>query len=298
MNKILITGGNGLIGSRIASELSKENKIVILDLNENRNFDSLVFDVTDNSWVDSVGKFDYVFHFAYIGGGIYSSRNPIKLIHTELTGLYNVLNYALKYNTKKVIYPSSAILSDKFKKSFSFSAIHSNSFFSYSVAKQMGEYFIEEFHKENDIGYSIVRYYNVYGEGQNKEMVVPFFVRAAIEGKPIMVFGSGKQQRDFTYVGDAAKATILTAFSEKTFSKAVAVGTGKKTSVIDLAKLTKKLIHSKSEIIHDDFPSGLDELETERIPFDSAELKELTGFTCSTSLEEGLKKVIYSIQKK
>ncbi|MBU2475920.1 NAD-dependent epimerase/dehydratase family protein [Candidatus Micrarchaeota archaeon] len=298
MNKILVTGGNGLIGSRIASELSKENKVMILDLTENRNFDSLVFDVTDNSWIDSVGKFDYVFHFAYIGGGIYSSRNPIKLIHTELTGLYNVLNYALEYNTKKVIYPSSAILSDKFKQNFSFSKVHSNAFFSYPAAKQMGEYFIEEFHKENEIGYSIIRYYNVYGEGQNKEMVVPFFVRDAIEGRPIVLFGSGKQQRDFTYAGDAAKATILAAFSEKTFSKAVEVGTGKNTSVLDLAKLIKKLTHSKSELIRDKFPSGLDELETERIAFNSAELKKLTGFTCNTSLEEGLKKVIYSIQKK
>jgi len=298
MFKILITGGNGLIGSAVAELLSKEHKITVLDLTKNENFASAVFDVTEKDWIDSVGKFDYVFHFASLGDSIHKTSRPINLIHTELTGLYNVLNYALKYNSKKIIFASTAILSEEFKNSFSFPKINSNPYFSFVAAKMMAEYYIEEFHRENNIGYSIVRYYNVYGKNQNNTAVVPRFIRNAIEGSPIVVFGSGKQERDFTYNYDFAKAAILTAFSEETYSKTINIGTGKKTSIMSLAKLIKKLTNSKSEIIKDVFPQGLDELETQRIPFSSSELKKLIGFECKTSLEEGLKKVIDSIEGK
>jgi len=297
MSKILITGGNGFIGSRVASLLSKSHKVVLLDLVKNQKFDSLIYDITDNSWIDSVGKFDYVFHFASVGWGSYKASNPVKLIHTELAGLYNVLDYTLKNNTKKIIYSSSGLLSDEFKRAFTFSEIDSNPFFSYPAAKLMGEYFLKEFHKENNTGYSIVRYYTVYGENQHDGMAVPSFIRSAIEGKPIVVYGSGKQKRDFTYVGDAAKATILTAFSGNTFSKAVNIGTGKNTTLIETAKLIKKLTKSGSEIIHDNFPENLEALETERMAFSSSYLKELIGFECKTSLEQGLKKVINSIEE-
>ncbi len=298
MSKILVTGGNGLIGSTVTELLSKEHKVTVLDLTKNENFDSVVFDITEKDWIDSVGKFEYLFHFASLGGALYKTSNPIKLIHTELTGLYNALNYVLKYNSKKLVYASTTLLSEKFRNSFSFSKINSNPYFSYVTAKLMAEYYIQEFHKENNIGYSIVRYYNVYGESQNNGMAVPRFIRNAIEGSPIVVFGSGKQERDFTYVKDVAEATILTAFSEETYSKTINIGTGKKTSIAGLAKLIKKLTSSKSEIIKDEFPSGLNELETERIPFSSSQLKELIGFECETSLEEGLKKVIDSVEGK
>lgn len=290
MSKILVTGGNGFIGSKIVSLLSEKHKVVSLDTEFESDSD-IVFDVTEKDWIDSIGKFDFVFHFASAGGN-YKITNPIKLIHTELTGLYNVLNYALKNNVKKVIYPSTTLLSRKFSESFSFSKINSNPFFSYVTAKLMGEYYIEEFHKENNIGYSIVRYYNVFGEKQKNGMVVPYFIRNAIEGKPLVVYGNGKQERDFTFVDDAAQATILTAFSENTYSKAVNIGTGKKTSIMDLAKLIKKLTKSNSEIIKDGFPEGLKELEGERMAFNSSYLNELIGYACDTSLEEGLKKVI------
>ncbi len=288
MSKILVTGGNGFIGSKIVSLLSIDHKVISLDTESGSD---AAFDVTEKGWIDSIGKFDFVFHFASAGGN-YKITNPIKLVHTELTGLYNVLNYSLKNNVKKVIYPSTTLLSRKFRESFSFSKIHSNSFFSYVAAKLMGEYYIEEFHKENNLGYSIVRYYNVYGEEQKNAMAVPYFVESAIEGKPLVVYGNGKQERDFTFVDDAAHATILTAFSENTYSKAVNIGTGTKTSIINLAKLIKKLTNSKSEIIKDNFPAGLSELEGERMAFDSNYLNELIGYTCNTSLEEGLNKVI------
>ncbi len=297
MSKILVTGGNGFIGSRVASVLSGQHKVVILDLDKNENFDSVACDITDKEWIDSIGKFDYVFHFAYFGNGIFGTHNPIKLINTELMGLSNVLDYALKNNTKKVIYSSSAILSQKFRESFSFSKIQSNQYFSYPLAKLMGEYYLEEFHKENNIGYSIVRYYNVYGENQGNEMVIPSLIRKAIEGSPLILFGNGKQERDFTYVGDVAEATVLAAFSENTYSKAVNIGTGKQTKIVDIAKLIKKLTKSKSEIIKDEFPSGLQELETERIAFSSSYLKQLIGFECKTPLEEGLKRMIDSIER-
>ncbi len=298
MHKILITGGNGLIGERVAFDLSKEHKVVLLDLTENRNFDSLAYDITEKNWVDSIGKFDFVFHFASIGGGTYNTGNPIKVIHTELNGLYNILNYSLKNNVKRVVYSSTSMLSEKFKQNFTFSKPALNHYFSYPAAKLMGEYFIKEFHKENGLGYTIVRYYNVYGENQSHEMVVPYFVRNAVEGAPLVFFGNGKQERDFTYVGDVSKATILSAFSENTYSKSVNIGTGKKTSILELAKLIKKITGSKSEILKDEFPSGLNELETERIPFSSSYLQELIGFTCNTSLEEGLKKVVDKIEGK
>jgi UDP-glucose 4-epimerase len=297
MAEILVTGGNGFIGSRIAYFLSDKHKVKVLDLNKNPAFDSIACDITDKKWIDLIGKADFVFHFASVGGN-YKLNSPVQLIHVELSGLYNVMNYALKYNIKKVIYPSTTLLTEKFKEKFSFSKIYSNPYFSYVAAKLLGEYYLQEFCKENNLGYSIVRYYNVYGENQKAVMAVPYFVRSAIEGKPLIVFGSGKQERDFTYVDDVAKATILVAFSEETYSKAVNIGTGKKTSILELAKLIKKLTKSKSEILFDNFPPGLNELESERIDFSSQALNELAGFECKTSLKEGLKKVIASIQER
>ncbi|MFH1663855.1 MAG: NAD-dependent epimerase/dehydratase family protein [archaeon] len=298
MSRILVTGGNGFIGSRVAEDLSKEHKVFVLDLTESKKFDSFACDIADRKWIDSIGKFDFIFHFASLGGGFYRTSNPIKLLHTELTGLYNVLNYALKYNSKKVVYSSTTLLTEEFRKSFSFSKIKSNPYFSYAAAKLLSEYYLEEFHRENNTGYSIVRYYNVYGENQSDSMAIPLFIRQALEGRPLVIFGSGKQQRDFTYVGDVSKATILAAFSEKTFSKTINIGTGKKTSILELAKLIKKLTKSKSEVIHDEFPEGLKEFETDRMQFNSAELKELIGFECKTPLEEGLKKMIKFIEGK
>ncbi len=296
MHKILVTGGNGFIGSKVAEILAEKNKVIVLDLEESYEFDCIKADINDFSWVNSLEKTDFVFHFAYSGGGIHSADNPIRLIHTELTGLHNVLQYSLKNNVKKTVYASSAILSEKFRNSFVFSKIHSNPFFYYPAAKLMGEYLTEEFHKETGIGYCIIRYYNVFGEKQPNN-VVSGFIKNAIEGRPLVIFGSGKQKRDFTFVDDAAKATVLAGLSDNTYSKAVNIGTGKQFSLIELAKLVKKLTKSKSEIIFDDFPEGLKELESERISFSSSYLNELIGFECRTSLEEGLKKVIDFTEK-
>jgi UDP-glucose 4-epimerase len=277
--KILITGGAGFIGRNLAEELSKTNEVVILDKVKVPYTNSIVADIRKTGWFKKVKKVDYIFHLSAIVGVDYVATHPDEVISTEIAGLKNIVEFAKKRKAKRIIYSSTSSVYEA-----------PDSPTSYNIAKLLAEQYLGE----SGLNYSIIRYFNVYGKHQRKKMVISRFINNALKGEPIIVFGNGNQTRDFTFIGDAIKATVLIAKSKNTSSCIIDVGTGVETKLIDVARLVKEIHHSKSEIIHKKAPNFRKNFEVRRRVSDPSKLKKLVGFECKTSLKEGIGKTINS----
>ena len=164
-------------------------------------------------------------------------------MNIESIGTANIIDLALKYKVKKLIYISTSGVYGKFEieksvtENFNVSPVSS-----YAIAKRFNEIYLQSISKKYPIKTFSLRYFNVYGPRQDKRMVIPRFIEQAKNGKNIVVYGNGKQTRDFTYIDDVVEATIKV--SEKiNKSEIINIAKGTETTMIDLAKIYIKIIY-------------------------------------------------------
>ena len=299
--KILVTGGSGFIATPLVQHLlEKGYKVKILDLKEPRikdkNLEFVKKSILDKITEDIKGC-DAVFHFAALLGVDNSDKRPLDTMKINLEGSVNVFKSAIKAGVKRMIYSSSSevygeprelpIKEDSVKGPVS----------TYGVSKLAAEIYAKAFNQEFGIDVRIVRFFNVYGPGQESNWVVPIFINKALRNEPIKVFGNGNQTRCFTYVEDIADG-VLKVFEKGKSGEAYNIGNNQPTTILELANLVKELTKSKSEIIKAGFgkETRLKEREIEyRIP-DISKMKSL-GWQPKTMVREGVKKVLESIGK-
>ena len=223
-----------------------------------------------------------------------SIENPIASHEVNLTGTLNVLIAARDNAVKKVIYASSSsVYGDTQtlpKKEDMLPAPQSP----YAVTKLAGEYYCQVFHRVYGLPTVCLRYFNVYGSRQNPcsqyAAVIPGFIRKVFQRKSPIIFGDGEQTRDFTFVEDAAEATILAA--ESNASGIFNIGRGESTSINQLAELIIGLVGKVVEPIHEESRSG-------DIKHSLADISRARafGYEPKYSLEEGLRETIRSFQR-
>lgn len=301
--KVLVTGGAGFIGSHLVDELlNRKYNVVVVDnfLRGNKlpreTIDKITLikgDVKDPKVMDIHAKdCEIIFHFAaYLGVDIVA-ENPVETMIVESLGMQNVVAAAIKNSVKKIIYASTSGVYGKtaIEKSVSEDFIVDPRS-SYSIAKRFNEIFLQSYWIENKIESVSLRYFNVYGERQDNRMVIPKFFDQTLENKPITVYGTGSQTRDFTYVKDVVKATCLIAENVKGCEIFNICGTNE-FSIFNLAKLIKKFTNSNSKISKIDLPKGRYDFEVERRSGDSTKLFKHIKYRPDTSLEEGLNKIL------
>tara|TARA_B100000508_G_scaffold55003_3_gene42721 strand:+ start:97588 stop:98502 length:915 start_codon:yes stop_codon:yes gene_type:complete len=302
--KILITGGAGFIGSNLTKRLVKEgHEVIVLDnlLRGNKidreTFTKITFvngDVRDADLVKnlSVGC-DVIYHFAAVLGVDVVADAPVETMDVEVIGTRNVVNAAEQNNVAKILYASTSGI-------YGHSAIENalteevlvDPRTSYAMAKRYNEIYLASHHEEKGLNAISLRFFNVYGENQDNRMVVPRFFEQAIQNKPITVFGTGKQTRDFTYIDDTIEACVR--LLEIDGYHIVNIANEEEWNIEDLAQKIKDITGSKSEIKYIDAPRKRYDYEVERRVGSSDKLQRLINMKPDTTLEEGLKKIYNS----
>ena len=303
--KCLVTGGAGFIGSHIVKRLLREGveEVVVLD-NYVTGRDDLLEDVLDCVEAvkgdirdaELVGKVmqdvDVVFHQAAQADVPASLRVPGLDFEVNALGTLNVLRAALESDVERIVYASSAsvygnnIVSPEDRRFVESRALTPLS--PYAASKLSGEMLCTAYYHSFGLKTTSLRYFSIYGPGEipkknSYSLVVSIFIPQAIKGLGMVIFGDGNQIRDFTHVEDVAYVNLLAATKSEAIGKVVNVGTGKATSIMDLALMVKKLVNDVP-IEYGPLPKG-DPLGGYA---DTARLKEIIGYVPEIELEESI----------
>jgi len=251
--KLLVTGGAGFIGSNLVDELVKlGHSVLIIDnlslgkkeyINSKAKFYKR--DIRNYKSIKPLFKgIDCVFHLAAQPRIQPSIINPANSFDNNVLGTFNVLLASRDQNVKKFVYSASSSAYGDQKKLPLKEDMTPNTKNPYALFKYMGEENSFLFYDLYNLPVVCLRYFNVYGERQSNEgaysTVIGIFLKQKEKKKPLTIVGDGKQQRDFTYVKDVARANILAMKSKKAVGHLINIGSGKNYSVNEVAKMIDK----------------------------------------------------------
>jgi UDP-glucose 4-epimerase len=252
---------------------------------------------------------DVIYHMAAAVGVKYIIGNPLESIQTNVMGTEIVLELANSLGKKKVflastseIYgkdrPGKRIFSEDDERLLGPTTI---SRWSYSCTKSMDEFLALAYWREKKLPVVIARFFNICGPRQTGRygMVVPRFVKQALLGQPITIYGDGRQTRSFTYVSDAVKAVVGLMQSREAVGEIFNIGNPKVVTIYELAEKVKKMTNSNSRIIHvpyeKAYEKGFEDMR-HRQP-DITKIKKAIGFTPRIDLDTMIKKIIDYFEK-
>lgn len=251
MNKSLVTGAAGFIGSHLVEELLKIGHQVVAVDNEYANNDQFYWndkainvkgDITDYKFMKNVFTHtDYVFHCAAESRIGTSIENPIRAVDINVKGTCTVLQCARENGVKKVMY-SSTSSGYGMNPSPNIETQPDDCLNPYSVSKIAGEKLCKMYTDLFDLPTVIFRYFNVYGERAPRKgqyaPVIGIFQRQKEAGESLTIVGDGEQRRDFVHVKDVARANIMAAISNaepEAYGQVYNIGSGKNYSVNEIA---------------------------------------------------------------
>ena len=312
--RVFITGGAGFIGSHLCDVLvARGDEVSILDNLSTGSKGNIAHlegkikvsqgDIRDQALVESlVSDSELVLHMAAALGVDNILENPIESISTNFYGSEVVLNAALKYNKRILIASTSEIYGKNTKQPLSETddrviGTPQKIRWSYSDAKALEEATAHFLFLTKKLKVTTIRFFNTVGPRQTGKygMVIPRFVKAALESKPLKIFGDGSQTRVFCHVNDSVEAILLLAVNDKTIGEVFNIGGKGEISILELAKLIIKQTASKSEIIftkyEDAYALGFEDM-VRRVP-DISKLADFTGWEPKL----GLTRIIEDVSK-
>ncbi|WP_407374441.1 NAD-dependent epimerase/dehydratase family protein [Methanobrevibacter sp.] len=257
---ILITGGLGFIGSHITNSLIDDNNITIIDnmstgnLNnlKNPSHENLTLvkeDIRNTDLFELTSDIDYIFHLAAMASVPLSINEPVECNDINLNATVNLLKAAVESNVEKIVFSSSSAVygSNNNMPLKETEPLMPKS--PYAASKAGCELYLKSFHDSYGLNYVALRYFNVFGPGQDKNSqyaaVIPNFISALLEGVQPEIYGDGQQTRDFVYVDDVVKANIHSATSD--YNGIINVASGEKLSINQLYEIVKKTLESNVE---------------------------------------------------
>ncbi len=294
---VVVTGGAGFIGSHIAWELVKDNEVIVIDnlyTGKEENVPPgtklIKADIRDyQSIAELISSADYVFHEAAQVSVVESLRDPVFTEEVNVLGTLNILRALLEGHGKLIFASSAAVYGDNPNLPLRESE-RPRPLSPYGVTKATGEEYLRVYHELYGLPVVALRYFNVFGPRQSANQyagVISIFINRALKNEPLVIFGDGKQTRDFIYVKDVVKANLLVAESRKANGRVFNVATGKQTSILELAMKIIEITGTTSSIIFDKPRPG----DIRHSLADISEIRKL-GFEPEWSLEEGLKKTV------
>ena len=263
MESILVTGGAGNIGSALVRALVRrpDTGVIVADnlLTGNvekirldtRNFTFIKCDVNDFDDISSLFyrfRFTHVFHFAAVVGVQRTLANPL-LVLRDITGIENILRLCKNTGVKRVYFSSSSeVYGEPFEIPQNENTTPLNSRLPYAVVKNVGEVYLRTFQREFGLPYTIFRFFNTYGPRQSEDFVLPRFVRAALDGNPLRVYGDGSQTRTFCYVDDTVETCVTVHAQNACENEVINIGSDVEMSILDLARMVIRVTGSNSSI--------------------------------------------------
>jgi UDP-glucose 4-epimerase len=319
--RALITGGAGFIGSHLSEALLDQgHHVLILDnlstgsidniahLKGRRGFEYFI-DSVDNEplLAELIDRSDVVFHFAAAVGVKLIVEQPVRTIETNVYGTEVVLKHANK--KKKLVVIAST--SEVYGKSNDVPYREDSDLvlgptpkhrWAYACSKAIDEFLALAYWKERKLPIIIVRFFNTVGPRQTGRygMVIPNFVRQALAGEPITVFGDGKQSRAFTHVTDVVGALIKLVSEPKAIGQVINIGTTEEITIRELAERVRALSGSHSPIklvpYDEAYESGFEDMPR-RLP-DLTKVQGLIGYAPAHTLDDILAQVIEYFREK
>jgi UDP-glucose 4-epimerase len=313
--RVLITGGAGFVGSHLAEALlERGDEVFALDnlstgsienithLKSHPKFHYTIDSVTNEPVLaELIDRSDVVVHLAAAVGVKLIVEAPVHTIETNVHGTEVVLKHAAKKKKLVLIASTSEVYGKSanvpFREDADLVLGPSNKHrWAYACSKLIDEFLALAYWKERKVPIIIVRLFNTVGPRQTGQygMVIPTFVRQALEGQPITVFGDGAQSRSFTYVGDVVRAVVALIDEPRAVGQVFNIGNGREISIGDLAERIRALTGSRSEIVkipYDQaYEAGFEDMPR-RVP-DISKVRSLVGYSPSVELDEILQRVI------
>lgn len=304
MERVLVTGGAGFIGSHLCDRLIKDgcdvicldnyftgNKDNVRHLLGNDRFELVRHDVTTPFYAEV----DKVFNLACPASPVNYQYNPIKTLKTSIYGALNMLGLAKRVNAKILHASTSEVYGDP--------TIHPQveAYWGnvnpigirscYDEGKRAAETLCMDYHRQHNIRIKIIRIFNTYGPRMDKNdgRVVSNFIVQALTGKDITIYGDGLQTRSFQYIDDLVEGMIRMMNTGDDFTGPVNIGNPGEFSMLELANEVIRQTGSKSKIIFEPLPQ---DDPKQRKPDISLAFEKLDGWKPNVKLEEGLAKTI------
>lgn len=308
MNRILVTGGAGFLGSHLCdSLLEKGADVVCVDNffsgskdNIRHLFSDPYFELIRHDIIHPLFlEVDKIYHLACPASPIHYQYNAIKTIKTSVMGTINMLGLAKRIKARILLASSSEVYGDP--------ALHPQpeSYWGnvnpiglrscYDEGKRVAETLMMDYHRQNKVSTKIVRIFNTYGPRMaiNDGRVVSNFIVQALRGENLTLYGDGSQTRSFCYVSDLIQALIM-MMEKEDFSEPVNLGNPTEFTILELAEKIIKLTKSSSKIINKPLPS---DDPARRCP-DITLAQEKLGWKPKIGFEEGLLKTIEYFREK
>lgn len=315
MAHALITGGAGFIGSHLAERLLNDgHTVTIIDnlstgrlqniaaLDGRPGFRAAIEDIRNIHVLDRlVSECDIIYHLAAAVGVQRIISEPIETIETNIGGTEVVLKTARRYRKKVLIASTSEVYGKGVRIPFtedddSVIGPTTRSRWSYAVSKAVDEFLALAYHKEVGLPVVIFRLFNTVGPRQSGQygMVVPRFVRWALTGEPIRVYGDGQQQRCFCNVQDVVDAIVRLADTPEALGQVFNIGSSEEVTIMQLAERVRDRADSASPIelipYEQAYEAGFEDFRR-RVP-SLEKINHFTGWQPTTSLDETIDQII------
>jgi UDP-glucose 4-epimerase len=313
--KVLITGGAGFIGSHLAEEhLKRGDEVYIIDDLSTGSMENIgrikglsklhyyLDSVTNHHLVaELVDLCDAVYHLAAAVGVRLIVESPVKTIETNVHGTEVVLHHAAKKRKRVLIASTSEVYGKRDRVPFSESddlvmGATNKGRWSYACSKAIDEFLAIAYWKERKVPTVIARLFNTVGPRQTGRygMVIPNFVRQALAGEDITVYGDGSQSRCFTHVSDVVGALIRLIESRQAVGEVYNIGSDREVTILELAEKVKSLTGSDSSIVFTPYDQAYEEGFEDmlrRVP-DLSKIHKLIEYRPTVDLDEILESVI------
>ena len=318
--RVLLTGGAGFVGGHLAErlldlghdvmvidDLSTGSMDNIVHLKERAGFEYVIDSImNDRLTAELVDRADVIFHLAAAVGVKLIVEAPVRTIETNVHGTEIVLTHASKKGKLVVIFSTSEVYGKSTDVPFREGAdlvlgATVKHRWAYACSKLIDEFLALAYWKEKKLPIVIVRLFNTVGPRQTGQygMVLPTFVRQALAGQPITVFGDGTQSRSFTYVADVVDALVKLAQEPRAIGEVFNIGNTEEVTIRELAERVKRLTGSSSPVqlvpYDEAYEAGFEDMPR-RVP-DISKVHNLVGYEPRLALEEIVCRVVESFQK-
>lgn len=303
MERVLVTGGAGFLGSHLCDLLLEKGYAVtamdnlitgstsnIVHNLGNENFSFVYYDVTEYLYLKD--KVDIVFHFASPASPVDYMNFPIQTLKVGSLGTHKTLGLARSQGAVYVLASTSEVYGDPLvhpqREDYRGNVNPVGPRGVYDEAKRFAEAMVMAYHKTHNMNTKIARIFNTYGPRMriNDGRIVPTLIMRALRNEPLTIYGDGMQTRSFCYVSDLIDGVYRLALSEE--HEPVNLGNPDEYTILELAQMVLRISGSKSEITFHALPED----DPRRRRPDISRAKDLLGWEPAISLEEGLTRTI------
>lgn len=309
---ILVSGGAGFIGSNLCDFLvSRGDTVICVDnlisgsekniahLLSNKNFNFFNSDICKPFFSRKFGKIDEIYHLASpadpnVLSHVSYIAHPFETMMVNSIGTWNMCDLALKKDAKLLFTSTSEIYGDPEKspqdENYRGNVSTTGPRSVYDESKRFGETIVAAYVREKDLDGRIIRIFNTYGPRMNinEGRAVVNFIKQALRGEAITIYGNGEQTRSFCYISDQVEGLVSAMEKKDTCGEVINIGNPDEKTILEFAQIIKRLAGSGSKIVFEELPQ---DDPKQRKP-DIGKAEKLLGWMPKVGLDEGLLKTI------